>query len=343
MYHMRFSGTHYEAGYIRGNIFKKVGLQFNLKLDDFQLDYGIKSGNILKQYFNEAYEEVRGITDALDVDHKVFLAWMMCMGCCMYNLEDNLPEIRGCTAFCFSQNGEVYYGRNNDLPHFLKKGSQADYYKLKNTPRFYMTTSSFVNGEEGVNEFGLVVAMTFVATNLKDISPGFNSVFIVRYLLEKASSTREAIELLKNIPIASNCNILLGDKSKDLVVVECNKNVINIREPLINESKVKYVVTTNEFSSKEMRKYEEKVHNYKASLRYEVASSALEKIGLDDNPIEYSKSILKGEFGFMCQYEERKEFETIWSTIIQINDFKIIRAEGNPRKAVFKIDERLKI
>ena len=52
-------------------------------------------------------------------------------------------------------------------------------------------------GEEGVNEHGLAVAMTFVMTKLSDIKPGFNSCFVVRYLLEKAISTSHAIELFK--------------------------------------------------------------------------------------------------------------------------------------------------
>ena len=33
----------------------------------------------------------------------------------MYNLEDNIPvEIRGCTAFAYSKNNNIIYGRNND-------------------------------------------------------------------------------------------------------------------------------------------------------------------------------------------------------------------------------------
>ncbi len=63
--------------------------------------------------------------------------------------------------------------------------------------------------------------MTFVMTRLEKIKPGFNSCFIVRYLLEKASNTEMAISLLMDLPIASNCNILLADKNGKMVVVEC--------------------------------------------------------------------------------------------------------------------------
>ena len=48
---------------------------------------------------------------------------------------------------------------------------------------------------------GLVVATTFVGTQLEDIKPGFNSVFIVRYLFEKGNSVKQAKKLLLKFPI----------------------------------------------------------------------------------------------------------------------------------------------
>ena len=85
------------------------------------------------------------------------------MGCCMYNLEKNVPvEIRGCTAFAYSKGGKIIYGRNNDLPPYLRDGSKSEIYTPKDGNRFNITTSSFINGEEGLNEHGLAVAMTFV-------------------------------------------------------------------------------------------------------------------------------------------------------------------------------------
>ena len=96
---------------------------------------------------------------------------MLCMGCCMYNLENNIPvEIRGCTAFAYSKDGNIIYGRNNDLPPYLRDGSKSEIYSPQNGNRFNITTSSFINGEEGLNEHGLAVAMTFVMTRLEKLS-----------------------------------------------------------------------------------------------------------------------------------------------------------------------------
>ena len=197
MYHLRLKGDHYQMGVKRGNIVQKAHISFPLQLDNFQLEHGKQSEEILRKFFPEICEEVRGVSDAIGTDYLHFISWMLCMGCCMYNLENNIPvEVRGCTAFAYSSNGRTIYGRNNDLPPYLREGSKSEIYAPKNGNRFNITTSSFINGEEGVNEHGFAVAMTFVMTDLEKIKAGFNSCFIVRYLLEKADNTEQAVSLL---------------------------------------------------------------------------------------------------------------------------------------------------
>lgn len=51
-----------------------------------------------------------------------------------------------------------------------------------------------------------------------------------QYLLEKADSTDNAISMLMELPIASNCNILIADKSGKMVVIECTPFTKRIRE-----------------------------------------------------------------------------------------------------------------
>ena len=208
MYHLRLKGDHYQMGVKRGNIFQKAHISFPLQLDNFQLEHGKQSEEILRKFFPEICEEVRGVSDAIGTDYLHFISWMLCMGCCMYNLENNIPvEVRGCTAFAYSSYGRTIYGRNNDLPPYLREGSKSEIYAPKNGNRFNITTSSFINGEEGVNEHRFAVAMTFVMTDLEKIKAGFNSCFIVRYLLEKADNTEQAVSLLMGLPVSSNCNI----------------------------------------------------------------------------------------------------------------------------------------
>ena len=51
---------------------------------------------------------------------------------------------------------------------------------------------------------------------------------------------------------------------------------------------------------------------------------------------------MKGDYGFMCQYDNEPDFETVWSSIFDLESLAIYRAEGDPRKKKkFISDNRL--
>ncbi len=341
MYHLRLKGKHYEMGVKRGKIFNKCGITFPLNLDDFQRQYGFESEKQLQKFFPEVCEEIKGVTDTIKANYQEFATWLLCMGCCMYNLESNIPvEIRGCTAFAFSDGNRIIYGRNNDLPPYLRDGSKSEIYAPCGANKFNITTSSFINGEEGINEYGLAVSMTFVNTKLEEIKAGFNSCFIVRYLLEKAKSVEHAITLLNDLPVASNCNILLADKSGNMVVAECTPLLKQLRQP-IKTPYGKIICTVNNFTSENLKQYDYSDGNvYNSVGRYNVVINSLPKL-LQGDLITNTKKLLKGEFGFMCQYEKELDFETIWSSIFDLNTLCVYRAEGSPIINKFVEDKRL--
>lgn len=343
MYHLRLKGGHYEMGVKRGKIFEKCRFSFPLQLDAFQLEHGRQSEEILRNFFPEVCEEIRGVSDTIGADYLRFASWMLCMGCCMYNLENNFPvEIRGCTAFAYSKNGRLIYGRNNDLPPFLRDGCKSEIYAPKNGNRFQITTSSFINGEEGLNEHGLAVAMTFVMTELKKIRTGFNSCFIVRYLLEKADSTEQALSLLWNLPVASNCNILLADKIGRMVVAECMPTLRKIREAE-NFHGNRIACTVNSFVSDEMNPYDDAHGNdYDSRRRYQTVMDSFSSGQIKDDLFESTMRLLRGDYGFMCQYDKEPDFETVWSSVFDLESLAVYRAEGDPRKKKFIIDNRLR-
>ncbi|OGP55827.1 MAG: hypothetical protein A2Y65_01920 [Deltaproteobacteria bacterium RBG_13_52_11] len=331
MYHPRFKGSHYDIGLKFGKILKKQNIDFDkiISLDDFQKDFGNKSQKILSNVFPEVCNEIRGMTDGLNYPYEKFASWLLCMGCCY--------DPKGCTAFCFIHNNTVFFGRNNDLPPFLKKVSMSVLYKLKNGNSFIGNTSSMINFEEGLNECGLAAAMTILVPTM--IVPGINSVFLVRYLLEKCATTKDATNALQSLPIASACNIILADKKGDMTVAECAPKKVFLRKPPTDEN---FIVAANHFSSNEMKN-----HNssnwlnliYSSDIRYKTAYNALKKIDYYDD-VEHAKDILSGKFGFMCQYDKQQNFDTIWSSVFDISNNKIYRAEGNPSRTKFKEDIR---
>jgi len=330
MYHPRFTGTHYETGFKFGQILKKQYVDFNsiIKLNDYQLDFGVQSEKILSRVYPEVCSEVKGITDGLQYSYEKFSAWLLCMACCL----------KGCTAFCFNYKGQIVFGRNNDLPPELKKLSQSILYRPDSGYSFLGNTSSMVHLEEGMNEKGLVAAMTFVIP--KFIKPGLNSVFIVRYVLEKCTNTEEAITAIKDIPVSSAGNVILADKSGNMAIVEFIPGKVNIRMPSTNE---KFLAVANDFISNEMKEHNDNGPDiYSSHERYLTACSSLKNMNANDS-INYAKGILSGKYGFMCQYKKETNCDTIWSSVFDLTNNKAYRAEGNPGKAEFKEDNRLQL
>ena len=59
------------------------------------------------------------------------------------------------------------------------------------------------------------------------------------------------------------------------------------------------------------------------------------------DPVVETQKLLKGEYGFMCQYDDEPDFETVWSSIFDLSNLMIYRAEGDPRRKKFITDIRL--
>ncbi|UTC75988.1 acyl-CoA--6-aminopenicillanic acid acyl-transferase [Treponema sp. OMZ 792] len=343
MYHPRFKGNHYAMGQKLGSILKQSNVSFPINLDSFQKKFGKESGIILNDMFPEIVAEIKGITDQIGIDNAIFTSWLMCMGCCLDVYENESTEIRGCTAFTFIHDEKVYYARNNDLPPFLEPISKSIYYRPENGNSFILNTSSFVNGEEGINEYGLVAAMTFVKPIIEEIKPGINSVLIVRLVLEKCKTVIEAVKFIEELPIASSCNILLADKLGDMVVLECHPKKINKRMPTISSINGKYIVTVNHFTSKSMWKYDESNRDiFMSDARFKTVKLAFDAYKITD-AVQYAKDILMGKYGFMCQYPDDGNFTTIWASLMNISDGNILRAEEHPLKRKFVPDKRLKM
>lgn len=334
MDHLVLEGNHNQTGRKLGQYLINRKSFFPIKLNKFQIDYGIKSLKLLREIFPGAYEEIKVIADIMGYNSNILGAWLLCMGCCLTIRENHNVEIRGCTVFSFTQGNKIYYGRNNDLPQYLMQMSKSIDYRLKNKTRFLLNTSSFINGEEGINEYGLVVAMTFVVPKKEEIQPGLNSLFIVRYLLENCKSVEEGLKTLNNLPVSSSCNILLADKTMNMTIVECNPQKKHTRYSEKNSLNESFIVTVNHFTSDTMKIHDRSNQNvYSSETRYKTAYDALQNPTLED-PLQYTKDILSGKLGFICQYKNIK-FDTIWSTVFDITENKMYLSEGNPAKTPY--------
>lgn len=135
-----------------------------------------------------------------------------------------------------------------------------------------------------------------------------------------------------DLPVASNCNILLADKKGNMVVVECTPILKKVRaaEAFVNGS---IVCTVNSFTSNEMKAYDDANGNdYDSHKRYRTVIDSFSSERIKDEYIETTEHLLKGDYGFMCQYDDEPDFETVWSSIFDLDSLVIYRAEGAPEK-----------
>ena len=75
--------------------------------------------------------------------------------------------------------------------------------------------------------------------------------------------------------------------------------------------------------------------------RYRTVIDSFSSERIKDEYIETTQHLLKGDYGFMCQYDNEPDFETVWSSIFDLDSLVIYRAEGDPRKNKFVTDSRL--
>ncbi|MBO1273394.1 hypothetical protein J3L11_17295 [Shewanella sp. 4t3-1-2LB] len=325
MYHPRFQGDHYTIGLKYGSLLRKnnITLFGYDKLDYFQFEYGVQSEKILKQHFPEACAEIRGIADGLCLPYKIFSAWLLCISVCM--------EVQGCSMVALNRNGHVVFGRNNDLSPIFRKISNSALYRPERGNSFIANSSAFVCAEEGINEKGLAIGMTYVWA--KKLNPGFNSMFLVRYILEKCATVAEGIDVIKNVPIGGAFHLFLAD-TNGIMHAECCPEKVLIHQG-------NFAFASNHFISDEMKEYEEPKDLFHSYERYQTGTSHQ---GSDVNcsPVEFAKSILSGKKGFMCQYNKNLNFDTVWSSVFDVSNQIILRSEGNPLKSKYKEDIRLK-
>ena len=55
----------------------------------------------------------------------------------------------------------------------------------------------------------------------------------------------------------------------------------------------------------------------------------------------YLKDIMGEVKGFVCQFEKKLNFDTIWSCVYDLNSLYSEICEGNPSKTKYKVDNRL--
>lgn len=212
MYHARLKGTHYNASYKWGKLLYKnnnvISNQHTFIITEERKKFANQCLPIYEEYYPEILEEIKGIADGQQISYEDLYTFLLSMYCFEFN--------NHCTCISFKDNYNIIFGRNSDFLVELERLYMNCLYNLDNSFAFNGNTTAFVQMEDGINEYGLAVGLTFICPTI--IKARLNSGMLVRYLLEKCKTTNEAINCLKKLPIASQWTLTIVDKIGNIVV-----------------------------------------------------------------------------------------------------------------------------
>jgi predicted choloylglycine hydrolase len=294
MYHGRFKGTHYKAGYKWGKLLFERGktLEYcpTFTPDDEMRAFAQLCKVEYRKFYPELLDEIQASRTGQQLRY-IIETILFSMYCMRFN--------NHCTCFAFSNAKEIVFARNSDFLVSIEKLYMNCLYGLDEAYAFNGNTTAYVEMEDGVNEHGLAAGLCFVYPKVN--KPGFNAGMLIRYILEKCKTTGEAISGLKSLPIASSQTITLADRSGDIAVVECNAEKLVVIKP---EPDKNFVAAANCFVSPEMLPYRNtEIDDWRADERYRTAHNTL-----TDNPaklsIEFAEDVCR-KARYMCQYNRK--------------------------------------
>lgn len=156
MYHPRLKGDHYEMGLHYGELLYKAGetLSDVIKLTEKQKDFAFASLPVYEKYLPNIMEEAKGLAHGLKQKYEDVACWLISLYC--------FESTHGCSVFAVKGNDHVYFARNMDMFPEFKKTSESVLYMPQDKNAFIAHSTSMIAVEDGLNEHGLAVALTFL-------------------------------------------------------------------------------------------------------------------------------------------------------------------------------------
>lgn len=332
MYHENFSGSHYNAGARFGAALKKrAGTAAELAaypVTAEMREFAAACIPLYRKHFPEILDEIAGMAAGQGVPDSELAGFLLPMYC--------FRQDQRCTAFAVSDGEQVLLGKNSDFLVCLEVLYLNCLYRLEGANAFNANTTAFIEMEDGMNEQGLAAALTSVFPHIR--RPGLNAGMLVRFLLEKCSTTGEALPCLERLPIASCHTITLADQSGDIAVAECTPDRVEVLRPGPGRP---FALAVNEFGSPALRGWRTppEVDSWRSEERRQTVTAALRACE-GGFSLPFVQDVLAGKYGFVCQYDRKSGADTVWSAVYDPKQGRIWRAEGNPARRPFEEDRR---
>lgn len=334
MNHIELTGTHRQAGFMMGTLLEKQNHRIlecvPFAITEERMNYAEACIPVYQAYYPEILAELEGLAEGQHCDVRLlqavlFSTYAMPPACC-------------CSCFAAAAGETVLFGRNSDFLTALEEANTNVLYRLSDGAYSLQgNTTSFLQIEDGVNQYGLAAGLTSVYPTVR--KAGFHAGLLVRYVLEKCRTVSEALRCLERLPVGSAQTITLADAAGDLAVVESDAERQAVIRPERKDRA--FVCAANVFHSALLRERQEPgIDDWFAETRYQTMVQAL-RSKREKWTVSFAERLLSGAYGFICQYDRSTGRDTVWSVVYDLGRRRIYRSEGNPARCGYQQDWRI--
>lgn len=280
-----------------------------------QVEYARACRDVVYDIYPEITEEFRGYAAALGLEENDLL-WHYSLG-----VEG------GCSGIAVKTQEGMWVGRNYDFFYWEDRR-----HLIYTCPDIGFSQigmhEGLVGGRfDGLNEMGLFVSFNADGPHPeKKETPGMSFHLIVRFLLEKCSTAKEARETLMDLPVIEPKSYLLAD-AKEAFVVE-----VHMERREYRRMKNGVIAMTNHFLHPEMLPYCKAWPNSEA--RYKKLMEGAEAVKAAENPRKKLQQLLSDHEAPVCGHEDG--LATFWSCTANLNKNEIEYSLGAPCRNPFK-------
>jgi len=319
-------GSYYQMGLEQGRILKSAGF-VPPPISQAKREFAKACESAVREHMPELLDELQGIADGGGFEADPLNALVL-----------TLDAEAACSVLAVSgrhtADGKTLFGRNYDF-----YTSFRDFITLYRTyPAGALASLGcsdiFVGREDGINEAGLAIAMTFVGYDSDQ--PGVMFHLAARAVLDRCHNVQEAVSLLEGLPHVRNNNYLVAGADGQIAIVEAGpQNVTTVHAP------EGFAAITNHFQFSPYERIEKRPTNSESRLRnLKEWFNKREGYISSDN----IKAILSDpEKGVFCSpYQEAKDADpitTLWSWTATLGERKVLLSDGKPDKEAYKTYE----
>ncbi|MHA2462792.1 MAG: C45 family autoproteolytic acyltransferase/hydrolase [Candidatus Thorarchaeota archaeon] len=331
-HHVVLEGTHYEIG---------EQLASYIKQDEFRLKrytseklnpkkYGFETFESLRVYYETICpgitEELQGVADNLDLSLDMMPYW---------GLSLSSPSMKTCSQLAvlstITEDGHSYFGRNYDYDT-TRDDRVLCTTRVKGKSSHIGFTAFLYGRHDGMNEHGLVASLTGAGIfNIPLKQRGVVIWVAIRSVLESCYSVKEALKLLKTIPVGDFDNLVLLDRNKYAALVEYADGNFCVKQ-ISEKDPEGFVYSVNHYALPKMQQFNKLNFGIisHSSQRSSVITSTLKANAPHIKKDDIRKLLSTTHPNGLCNHYYNDGFGTLWSAIFDSTKGEVETCFGAP-------------